>query len=182
MLIVPFSVFQAVWLWPNRSVRLLSVAWAMALLWAVQGVWESQHWFDVAVAWQAAYCRDIAPAQCQSPSIQDRHQLSIESVDASDRSLLRPSLKQSTRLLSQALLRTVEQSTIAESAPLVPHGVVSGLQLVFQDSIQDTHQIWSHCNSLPESRWLLGNPRAEITTDIPYENHNQNRATPLNFI
>jgi hypothetical protein len=41
--ILPFAAVQSVYLWPNRPVRLLSVAWSLALLWAIQELWEARH-------------------------------------------------------------------------------------------------------------------------------------------
>jgi hypothetical protein len=61
--ILPFAALQWVYLWPNQSVRLVSVVWFLALLWGIQELWEAQQWYQVAVAWQAAYWRDIGIAQ-----------------------------------------------------------------------------------------------------------------------
>jgi hypothetical protein len=82
--ILPFAVFQLVYLWPNQSVRLLSVARSLSLLWAIQELWEAQHWYQVAVAWQAAYRRDIGQVRqgCSQRSVQFQHLQAPESGDA----------------------------------------------------------------------------------------------------
>ena len=82
--ILPFAAVQLVYLRRNQSVRLLSVAWFLALLWAIQELWEAQHWYQGAVAWQAAYWRDIGQGRqgYLQRSVQFQCLLASESDDA----------------------------------------------------------------------------------------------------
>jgi hypothetical protein len=35
----------------------------LAVVWALSKVWEAQHWYEIAVAWQDGYWRDLGTAQ-----------------------------------------------------------------------------------------------------------------------
>jgi hypothetical protein len=170
--IVPFAVFQMVWLWPNKSVRLLSLAWALALLWAVEGVWDSQHWYEIAMAWKTAYFRDIGRVESQQPSEQYQYPLSTEFVYGDCRSLVRTSLPQ---LLGLSFLKNLRSSPQPSSPPgesCVLLEAVSEHLVAFQDPSPDTRQIWQRCHSLPEFCQLLVQSRSpkpnKRAFDLPY--------------
>jgi hypothetical protein len=172
--ILPFAVFQLVYLWPNQSVRLLSVARSLSLLWAIQELWEAQHWYQVAVAWQAAYLRDIGIAQrrCLESSRQFQCLQSIEFVYDGD-------------------CCAVDQSHFVKGLidlPLSPHTSRHDREVLaeFQRNSRDRNadalatscvfpQVGLHCNlsKNPQSQ-----PQADISAEEILNYQNQSEATP----
>jgi hypothetical protein len=161
----------------SASERLWAVAFALAVAWALSELWEAQHWYELAVASQGAYQRDIA--RFQQGYLQGSEKFRWQPKSVSDYADCRYVCAQSrcakaifvpTPLVFRDLA-TLRRTALQERNSRSP--AVADLKG------QETLPAWSlrRCPKI-----FSDLPPQTITADLPYENHNQNRATPTDFI
>jgi len=167
--------------WRLESARLWAVAWSVMSAATVMTFWMAVYWNSVAVAWASAYWREFATMQLQSrPTLQ----LQLPQSQSDDFLCVGAQLASSQLHLSADLdsHRMPVEPTVSQSASRVVSGESCNILVTSPKTDEQVSPARPQLVFLRIDYKPLVAPRPEITADIAYENHTQNRTTPTDFI
>jgi hypothetical protein len=119
VVILVFAALAIVQAWPVKLARLWSVAWSLIALLMLVELWEAQHWYEVAVAWEKAYWRDIGTSQSRlrsAPQLQSPQSQPRDSACGDDPLFSTESL----RPIIAGVHRNHQQETAVQETPIAP--------------------------------------------------------------